>query len=127
MVNPEMKLKKYKEEQEKLVEESKDKTIFDEELSYPDKRFILENVPRDSKFWKSYEDYLDQIAEYYAIKLPNEFVTFQIVIEKYHIELKDQNQNNTSDEESVEIDLTLFPLEVNDIQRITAMVNRKKE
>ena len=127
MVNPEMKLKKYKEEQEKLVEESKDKTIFDEELSYPDKRFILENVPRDSKFWKSYEDYLDQIAEYYAIKLPNEFVTFQIVIEKYHIELKDQNQNNTSDEESVEIDLTLFPLEVNDIQRITAMVNRKKD
>ncbi len=125
MVNPEMKLKKYKEEQEKLVEESKDKTIFDEELSYPDKRFILENVPRDSKFWKSYEDYLDQIAEYYATKLPNEFVTFQIVIEEYHIELQDQN--DTSDEESVEIDLTLFPLEVNDIQRITALVNRKKD
>jgi hypothetical protein len=127
MVSPEMKLKKYKEEQDKLVEKSKEKTIFDEELSYPDKRFVLEKVPRDSKFWKSYEDYLDQIAEYYATKLPNEFVTFQIVIEEYHIELKDQNQNDNSVEESVEIDLTLFPLEVNDIQRITALVNRKKE
>jgi hypothetical protein len=126
MVSPEMKLKKYKEEQEKLVEESEDKTIFDKELSYPDKRFILEKVSRDSKFWKSYEDYLDQIAEYYAINLPNEFVTFQIVIEEYHTNLNAQN-NLSEDEQSIEIDLTIFPLEVNDIQRITALVNRKKE
>ena len=125
MVSPEMKLKKYKEEQEKLVEESEDKTIFDKELSYPDKRFILERVPRDSKFWKSYEDYLDQIAEYYATKLPNEFVTFQIVIEQYHNKLN--TQNSMPDEQYTEINLTLFPLEVSDIQRITTLVNRKKE
>ena len=125
MVDPEKKLKMYKEEQEKLVEESKEKTIFDEELSYPDKRFILEKVPKDSKFMKSYENYLDQIAEYYARKLPDNIVTFQIVIEQYHNKLN--TQNSMPDEQYTEINLTLFPLEVSDIHRITTLVNRKKE
>ncbi len=125
MVDPETKMKKYEEEQEKLVEESKDKTIFDKELSYPDKRFLLENVPADSKFMKSYEDYLDQISDYYARELPNDIVTFQIVIEEYQNKLDAQN-NMPEDEHHTDINLTLFPLEVNDIQRITALVNRKK-
>lgn len=125
-IDPDKKIKKYEEEQKKLVEKSKDKTIFDEELSYPDKRFILEKVPKDSKFMKSYEDFINQVADYYAKKLPDEFVTFQIVIEEYHTELTAQN-NLSEDENPTEIDLTLFQLEVKDIQRVTALVNRKKE
>lgn len=123
--NPDEEIQKYEREKKELVQESKDKTIFNEEISYPDKRFLLENVPVDSNFMKSYDNYLDDLADHYARELPEDIVTFSIVIEKYQNELNSQ-KTALHEEYSMEVNLTLFPLEINDIQKLTTLINRKK-
>ena len=62
MVKLEKKQKNAKESFQEIADEIKDQTIYTVSLSSNSKRFFLDYVDKDSKYHKSFDDYLDMVA-----------------------------------------------------------------
>jgi hypothetical protein len=84
MVKLEEKQRKVKERFQEIADEIKDQTIYTVSLSPNSKRFFLDYVDKDSKYHKSFEDYLDMVAGKIAeeLEVSGEEVTLKGVTNK---------------------------------------------
>ena len=84
MVKLEEKQRKVKEKFQEIADEIKDQTIYTVSLSPNSKRFFLDHVDKDSKYYKSFDDYLDMVAGKIAedLKVSSENVTLHEVTNK---------------------------------------------
>jgi|GEM_PF-2165592 hypothetical protein len=115
---------KEKEEAEKtlkeVAEKIKDQTIYDVRLSTNSRRFFVDYVDKDSRYYKSFDDYLNMVSGKIAeeLKASNEEVNLDNIVAKLN-DLERSDLPKTEDERVfVEIPLS------DDFEEIERRVSR---
>lgn len=83
----------------KVAEKIRDKTIYDVKLSTNSKRFFVDYVDKDSRYYKSFDDYLNMVSQKIAeeLKASGEEVTMDNIVIKLN-DLERSDLPKTEDE-----------------------------
>jgi hypothetical protein len=83
----------------KVAEKIRDQTIYDVKLSTNSKRFFVDYVDKDSRYYRSFDDYLNMVSQKIAeeLKASGEEVTMDNIVIKLN-DLERSDMPKTEDE-----------------------------